>query len=127
VVAFRVNGSGSGRLFVAEVIARAFPNKRAFAEQVIRDWDAKEIQFFPYSHDLLTFRSPNHIEFRTPANTKGLGTMRWLLPSADPIDGSATTLNNAEHELVYVEVRLPNELRQYAPSILRQVRAEYSK
>jgi hypothetical protein len=126
VIAFQTDGTGSGRLFVAEIVARAFPAKRYFAEKIIRDWDAKEIQFGLVPTDLLTYRSPMHVEFRTPAQMQGLGTMRWLSPGNDSVDGSATILNS-DFELIYVGARLPTELRHFAPHILRQVRAEYTK
>ena len=70
------SGGTSGRFEVAKIIARVFPEYKAFAENVIAEGiePASSFPFGPYPKDKLTYRSKSIVEFETPANTQGLGT-----------------------------------------------------
>jgi len=123
-VEIQVNDGGtSGRFAVARMIARVFPDHKAFADNVIKEGiePASDFPSGPYADDKLTYRSKEIVEYETPADTAGLGTMSRLKKSAEPINGVAILVGPAEQpSLVQLSARLPANLSALAPLIIQQ-------
>jgi hypothetical protein len=86
--AYRSSENGSGRYEVAEIVARAFPERRAFADMVFHGLDLP-LPSGPYQKDALKYIDKNVVEYRTPVSTEGLGNAdSWLgkttCPSKEP-------------------------------------------
>jgi hypothetical protein len=120
-----IYGDTSGRFIVAEVISRVFPERKAFLERVIEDFDLQKTRLpaGPYPGDSLTYRSPTQVKYTTPANTEGLGTWRSLAVGNRPIQGAAILVGETP-DLVHLSVRLPAELAHLAPLIVRHLETE---
>jgi hypothetical protein len=114
------NGETSGRFDVAAVVARVFPAYADFAKSVAGEDLSRKLVYAPYPSDKLTYRSKSLVEFRTPANTEGLGTDAGLSKGALPIDGVAIVLGPPPG-LVLLAVRLSPDLAKLAPVIISQV------
>jgi hypothetical protein len=114
-------GYTSGRFSVAEIIARVFPAYKPFVTSVMKDFDQPpgSFPFGPYPTDTLTYKSKTVVEYRTPAQTDGLGTYSWLEKSGDPIDGVAILVGQTP-DLLLLEVRLPRDLDGLAAAIIGQ-------
>ena len=119
------SGGTSGRFEVAKIIARVFPEYKAFAENVIAEGiePASAFPFGPYPKDKLTYRSKSIVEYETPANTQGLGTVSKLQANASPIDGVAI-LSGADTDLTLLSARLSEKDRDLIQTIVKQVEKE---
>ena len=119
------SGGTSGRFEVAKVIARVFPEYKAFAQSVIAEGiePASDFPFGPYPNDKLTYRSKSVVEFETPANSQGLGTDSRLQMNASPIDGVAI-VSGADTDLVQLSARVPETDRDLIPAMIAQVESE---
>ncbi len=119
------SGGTSGRFEVAQIIARVFPEYKAFAEGVIVEGiePASSFPFGPYPKDKLTYRSKSVVEFETPANTQGLGTRSRLQVNASPIDGVAI-LSGADTDLILLSARVSAKDRDVIPLIVQQAESE---
>jgi hypothetical protein len=122
-----ISGENSGRYQIAELIARVFPEYRSFARQVWQDTDSP-FPSRPYPKDTLTYRSNTVVEYRTPAQTDGLGNFdSWLGKNDLPIVGAAILLIDARDPIgkvphvVLLSVRFPADLTRLAPTIIRYV------
>jgi len=117
----RSYGDTSGRVEVARVIARVFPNYRTFVQNVSEMFDAPKDWFplGPYPADTLTYKSKRVVEYRTAAAAEGLGTNSQMLKNDQPIDGTAI-LTGRSPDLLLLSVRLPTDLRGLAPTIIHQ-------
>ncbi len=60
------------------------------------------------------------VQFQTPPNAEGLGTMSRLKANDDPIDGVAI-LEGPTPDLLMLRVRLPLKQRDLAPVIIQQL------
>lgn len=75
--------------------------------------DKRHYALDPYPDDILTCRSDGDVEFETPANKDGMGTMFGLVKNADPIRGMAElweTMDdnkNKSARVVLLVVRMP--------------------
>ena len=120
-----VAGGTSGRFEVAKIIARVFPEYKAFAESVIAEGiePASDFPFGPYPNDKLTYRGKGVVEYQTPANTEGLGTVSRLQANASEIDGVAI-LSGADTDLTLLSARLTENDRDLIPAIVGQVEKE---
>ncbi|MGH7025249.1 MAG: hypothetical protein ACREEB_16900 [Caulobacteraceae bacterium] len=114
------NGDTSGRFEVARVAARLFPTKQAFVRQVIAEGiePADDFPAGPFPSDRLTYQSPTRVEFETPADATGFGTVSRLTKTGDPIDGFAEMTE--DNNLIVLDVRLPAKLRSLASAIIRE-------
>jgi hypothetical protein len=117
------NGGTSGRFEVAQLIARYFPQRRAFLRSVIAE-GIEPASYFPsgaFKTDRLVSQRPNIVEYLTPPRRKGLGTKSRLVPSDLPIHAVAAVIGDADADWAgYVfSVRLPKNQEDLAPIILR--------
>ena len=114
-------GGTSGRFSVAEIIARVFPAYKPFVTSVMQDFDqpSSSFPFGPYPTDALTYRSKTMVEYRTPAQTDGLGTYSWLEKNGSPIDGVAILVGQTP-DLLLLAVRLPLDLNGFTSDIVGQ-------
>lgn len=122
------DSGASGMYDVARTILRIFPDfrKPLLDEPEIYMLDQKDFELGPYAMDILTHRSPRIIEYRTPANTGGLGTESRLHKSDRPIDGVAILVDSGGQlpHLLRVSASLPPALAALAPAIIRQLERE---
>ena len=74
-----------------DVVAHVFPAHRDYARNSIAQGfgPASDHPFGAFRSDRLTYKGGELVEFTTPAHGKGPGTMTWLLPSDQPINGFA--------------------------------------
>ena len=118
-----------GRFFVAKVIARVFPTQKAFAQSVIdeQSYPASAFPFGAYAHDVLKYKSDQVVEYSTPPDSEGLGTMNGMHPNNESIDGVAILYSktpprpgdwNNRVELLLVSVRLPPEMKDLKSQII---------
>ena len=105
-------GDTFGRFAVAEVIARVFPAYKMFATHVMEEIPASPFTFGPYSKDSLTYKRTTVVEYKTPAQTEGLGTHSSLLKNGSPIEGVAILIGQTP-DLLLLSVRLPRSSRTY--------------
>jgi hypothetical protein len=119
------NGGTSGRFEVAKVIARVFPEFKAFAQSVIAEGvePASDFPSGPYPNDELTYRSKSVVEFETPANAQGLGTDSRLLMNANAIDGVAI-ISGVDTNLTELFARIPATDSDLVRFIVKQAETE---
>jgi len=112
-------GDTSGRYSVAAVIARVFPEFKEFVTGVVRQAPDSAPSFAsgPYPGDTLTYRSKTVVEYRTAAQTDGLGTDSWLEKNDSAIAGVAMLIGPTP-DLLQLAVRLPRELSEFTPAIV---------
>lgn len=114
-------GDTSGRFEVAQAIARVFPNKRAFVENIIQQGEpASSFPFGPYPKDKLIYRNDDTVEYETPANREGLGTQSRLMENPHPIRGVIILFGDTP-DLLHLSLRLPSELADLDSVIIQQV------
>jgi hypothetical protein len=116
----------SARIWIAQVIARVFPEYKSVTNSIIEmmiDLPASDFPFGPFPADKLTYKSDRIVEYQTPANSKGLGTMDRLKPDGRPIQGVAI-LKGEPDTLMFLGVRLPADMDDYGSSIIQQVERE---
>jgi hypothetical protein len=120
-----ISGGTSGRFEVAKVIARVFPDYKAFAQRVIAEGiePASDFPFGPYPGDKLTYRGKNIVEFETPANAQGLGTDSRLLMNASPIDGVAV-ISGTDTDLTLLTARFSGPDRDLIAAMVAQAERE---
>ncbi|WP_263417507.1 hypothetical protein [Terriglobus albidus] len=120
-------GDTSGRFEVARIIARVFPQRQSFVRRLIEDTDGllnkSDVVYGPYKTDKLVRLNRNTVEFQTPANTDGLGTMSRLRKSAQPITG-VIVLTGETPDAIHLSVRLSPNQASLAPYIIRRLETE---
>ena len=117
-------GETSGRFAVAEIIARVFPAYKAFAFGVMKELTPPDtFSFGPYPNDALTYKGKTIVEYRTPAQTEGLGTFSSLKKNDSPIEGVVMLVERAP-DVMQVAVRLPPDLAGLSSVVIRQVERE---
>jgi hypothetical protein len=121
-------GGTSGRFSVAQIIARVFPAYRAFAVRALEMYDLP-VPSHPYPKDTLKYIGKAIVEYKTPAQTDGLGNFdSWLGKNDMPIVGAAILLVDPPPEpdgdspdAVLLSVRVPANLTRLTPQIVRYV------
>jgi hypothetical protein len=117
-------GHGSGMFTVAEIIARVFPAYRWFPMGLMKEFGSiYKFSFGPDPKETVTYKSKTVVEYRTPAQTEGLGTYFGTKKNDSPIDGVAILVERAPDSLL-LAVRLPPELAGLTSAIIRQVERE---
>jgi len=121
-------GDTSGRFEVAKVMARVFPERRKFVEGVIGEGiePASAFPFGPYAADRLTYQSSGMVEYRTAANSEGLGTVPRIAKDKEAISGVAA-LVGATPDLMLAAVRLKASEAGLTVVIVRQAEREASR
>jgi len=119
-------GDTSGRFEVARFIARLFPAQKAFVQSVIKEElePASDFPFGPYPKDKLTIRSDEVVEYQTPPNSEGLGTMRGLKKNDNPIDGVVVLQRHDTFDVLHLAVRLPSDIHDLTSHIVKQKERE---
>jgi hypothetical protein len=119
------SGGTSGRFAVAQVIARVFPEYRAFVHRVISEGiePASDFPFGPMPSDTLRYLNDHEVEFRTAANSPGLGTRGKIRKNGDPIEG-AVLLVGEDTDLWQLSLRLPHGSEDLAKTVTRQFEHE---
>jgi hypothetical protein len=114
-------GNTSGRFDVARIIARVFPAYKSSAYKFLEGFDSatSSLVFGPYPRDSLTYKSDRVVEYKTPAQTDGLGTYSWLKKNGSPIEGVAMLVGQTP-DLSLLSVRLPAELVGLTSVIVHQ-------
>jgi hypothetical protein len=117
-------GETSGRFAVARVIARVFPKEKEFVQSVIEEKiePASDFPFGPYPGDKLVYRDERTVEYHTPPNSAGLGTMSRLQSGSLPIDGVA--MLTARLSLLRLFVKLSTDMTDLKTQIVRQFERE---
>jgi hypothetical protein len=121
-------GGTSGRYNVAQIIARVFPAYRAFAVRALEMFDLP-VPSHPYPKDTLRYIGKMIVEYKTPAQTDGLGNFdSWLGKNDMTIVGAAILLvdpppnpNGDLPDAVRLSVRVPPDLTRLTPEIVRYV------
>jgi hypothetical protein len=122
-----MTSEASGRYEIAEIVARVFPEYKAFAKRV---WEGIDLPFpsGPYPTDSLKYRGKTIVEYKTPAQTEGLGNFdSWLKKNDTPILGAAILIVDRPNlignppNLVLLSVRFPPDLARLTPAIVRYV------
>lgn len=111
VIQLSVNfGETSGRFEAARLMARVFPQKRKFVEDVIAEkiLPASDFVFGPYPHDRMVRRSATLVEYETRENTKGLGTDTRLAANSSPISGMIFLSHNDDVSHLAVRITDPH-------------------
>jgi len=120
-------GDTSGRFAVAEIIARVFPSFKAFAMGVMKELSPPDtFSFGPYPNDTLTYKGKTVVEYRTPAQASGLGTLSSLKENDSPIEGVAILVEKTP-DVIQLSVRLPSNLTELTPVVIQQVEREASR
>lgn len=122
----RDGGTGSGAFGVAEVIARVFPDFKAFAKNVSEGFGTS-IPFGPYPNDKLIYRGKREVEYKTPAQTEGLGTQGSLKQSDSEIEGVAILVGQLPGHLLFLSMRLPPDSRELSSAIILQIERDSPK
>ena len=121
-------GGTSGRFEVASIIARVFPDHKAFVANVVAEGleTAADFPSGPYPSDKLRYRSKEMVEYETPPQTEGLGTRSRLQKSDRAITGVEILSGPSEElDLVSLAVRLPQNSEDLTRAIVQQTeRAE---
>ena len=122
------DGGTSGRFAVAEIIARVFPAHWSFVRQVTGEGiePASSFPYGPYPTDKLIYKDKETVEYVTPPNTEGLGTQSYLAKDGDPINGVAI-LTGKDPDLTKLAARLPPEMSDLLPVVIRQVEQDSSQ
>jgi hypothetical protein len=121
-------GDTSGRFEVASIIARVFPQHKAFVRKVIAEGiePASDFHFGPYPNDKLTYKNKTLVEYQTPPQTEGLGTDSRLQKNLDSISG-VEILTGEELSLISLAVRVPSNMGDLTTTIIQQVEREVAK
>lgn len=119
------NGDTSGRYVVAEIIGRVFPAYRAYASGVLEMID-RPLPTGPYPADILSYKDKALVEYKTPAESEGLGTQSRLQRSNSPIEGLALLFGQPP-ALLQLSVRLPHDAEGLTPVIIAQLERDALK
>lgn len=115
-------GDTSGLYEAADIMARVFPDYRGIAIRAVEGLSLPVLTFGPFPDDVLTYKSKTAVEYKTPAQTNGLGTHSALKKNGSPIEGVAMLIGEMPQapDLLLLSVRLPPELAGLMPAIVRQ-------
>lgn len=115
----------SGANEIAQIVARIFPEYRAFAATILEGVDQRAPSG-PYPADIVTHPRHNVVEYTTPAQTEGLGNFdSWIGKTKLPIRGAAVLANYPPQSrkiasLSLLSARLPPGLSALIPTIVTQ-------
>jgi hypothetical protein len=111
----------SGRFEAAEFAALLFPDRQNFVDRVIAEGLMPRNSFpsktSPF--DVITRGGPDLVDFETPADHDGLGTMSLLVKSGQPIFGRVS-MDGSNYATV-LTVRVDPSMRDLVPMILNSI------
>ncbi len=84
------------------------------------------VPFGPYPNDMLTYKGKTVVEYKTPAQTEGLGTHSRLEKNGSPIYGAAILIGPTP-DLLFLSVRLPDDLSGLTSAIVRQAERDAAR
>jgi hypothetical protein len=115
-------GDTSGRFEVAAYIARLFPDRMSFVNDVIAEGIEPAESFVkgPYPADRLTYKGKDLVEYETPARAEGLGVHSSLRESDEAIRGMVSIGGDAANA-EFLAVRLPKNLAALTRVIIQHV------
>ncbi len=121
-------GPNSRRFDVARIIARVFPTYKPSAYKLLEGFNSEtsSLIFGPYPQDALTYRGNRVVEYKTPAQTDGLGTQSSLKKDGIPIEGVAMLVGQTP-DLLLLSVRLPPGLHGLTSVIVHQVERDAAR
>ncbi len=124
----REYGDTSGRVSVADTIARVFPAHREFVQRLIKEGIERTDSFAsgPYPKDKLVYKSKEVVEYETPAETDGLGTNSSFQKNTNPIRGVAILVGETP-DLLHLAIRLPPAMVELTSAIVQQVERDAAK
>jgi hypothetical protein len=119
----------SGRFSVAKIDAQLFPEKREFVQSVIDEGIAPASEFskVPVPSDVITRIGQGVVEFDTPPEHDGLGTMSWLAKGPLFIHGAIVLDEVGEGDIVSVMIRLTPEEDGLAKIIASEIEARLKR
>jgi hypothetical protein len=121
------DGLSNGRIDIAKLIARYFPQRGFFLKFVLATKPVGEFPAGPYPKDKLIAQKTDIVEYRTPAGREGLGTAYRLVPSDLPIRSFAAAVGPDEDLHGYVmAVRLPEAGDDLGSAILSWAERRYA-
>jgi hypothetical protein len=125
---WRWYGDTSGRNSVAEIIARVFPTHKQFVTEVAETFELPSDAFAygPYPNDVLRYKGPTAVEYRTPPGKEGLGTYRWQGGSDKPISGAAMLVGSSP-DVVLLAVQLPDGMDALTAAIVARFEQDAPK
>lgn len=122
-----IDGDTPGRFEVARVVARVFPAHKTFAQKIINEGvePVGNFPFGPYPADQVTRKGDDLVEFQTPPDTEGLGTMGKLRTNKEPIDGTIILAGLLSDKMFRATVRLESKDKDLTPVIIKQFEKDY--
>jgi hypothetical protein len=119
-------GGTSGRYEIAQIVARVFPAYRAFAIRAVEGFDLP-MPFGPYPKDTIKHKGNTVVEYKTPAQTEGLGNFNsWLGRNDTPIIGAVILVGKPPGaDMIRLSIRLPPDLARLTPAIVRYAEREF--
>jgi hypothetical protein len=123
------DGLSAGRLDIAKLIARYFPQHDFFLKFVVASKVAPASDFprGPYANDTLIANKRDIVEYMTPAGKEGLGTAYRLVPASLPVRAFAAAVGPDEELHGFVMgVRLSKNEDDLAPVILGWAEHQYA-
>lgn len=123
------NGMNSGRIEVAEVIARMFPSRLGFVTEVRALHELPESAFpvGPFAADRLTRRGQKVVEFMTSAGTDGLGTRSRLSKVSGGAISGVAILEEDVPNVLQLSLRLPAGMEALTALVVAQTEREAVK
>lgn len=119
----------SGRLEVAPIAARLFPQAKKYVANVSDFLKEMGMPFRfpnrPWPNDRIKRIRQDIVEYVTPAGSEGLGTQSRL-KKGGAIQGVAILAAGDEPDLTLLSARLPPEMASLAPIIVRQAERDHA-
>lgn len=118
----------SGRFAGAKTIARVFPAHMDFVKKVEAEGIDVDAPYLvgPFPNDTLKYLNNDAVEYMTPPNETGLGTLSRLKVNGSPITGIAI-LHLERGSLLQLSVRLPDDMAGLRPVIIQELERENLK
>lgn len=122
-------GGTSGRMQVAPIAARLFPQAKKFVAGVsafLKDIGSPyRFATGSWPQDRIKRIRQDIVEYVTPAGAEGLGTQSWL-KKGEAIRGVAILTAGNEPDLTLLSVRVPPDMAALAPVIIRQAERDHA-
>jgi hypothetical protein len=118
----------SGRFAAAKIIARVFPSQMDFVKKVEAEGIDVDAPYLvgPFPNDTLKYINSDAVEYMTPPNETGFGTLSRLKANGSPITGIAI-LRLERGSLLQMSMRLPDDMAGLRPVIIQELERENLK